>query len=65
MKNSADEKKTKSDTKKQSSPKPMRVLDEQDPVWSSLEGLTVGLSPQERSKVLRDFVESLPLKNPK
>jgi hypothetical protein len=42
----------------------MRVLDEQDPVWSSLEDLTVGLSPQERYKVLREFVKSLPLKNP-
>ena len=48
------------DTKKQSSPKPVRVVDERDQVWSSLKDLTVGLSPQERAEKLDQFVQSLP-----
>ena len=47
-----------------STQKPMRVVDEGDPVWSAVDNLTVGLSPQERSRVLIDFVNSLPLKSP-
>ena len=48
-----------SDTKKQSSPKPVRVMDERDPVWSSVKDLTVGLDPKERAKALMQFVGSL------
>jgi hypothetical protein len=60
MQNLAGEKQMTSDTKKQSSPKPIRVLDEQDQVWSSIKELTVGMTPEERSLALRQFVESLP-----
>ena len=49
-----------SDMKKQSSPSPVRVVDEQDPLWSSVEDLTVGLTPDERYNVLKKLDESLP-----
>ena len=45
--------------KKQKTPKPIRVLDERDQVWSSIDSLTVGLSAQERADKLIKFVESL------
>jgi hypothetical protein len=40
--------------------KPVRVIDERDQVWSSVDNLTVGMTPEERSKKLREFVDSLP-----
>lgn len=41
-----------SNTKKQSLKSPKRVINPQDPVWSSIEEMTVGLSPKERFEVL-------------
>ena len=38
----------------------VRVIDERDQVWSSVDNLTVGMTPEERSKKLREFVGSLP-----
>ena len=38
----------------------VRVIDERDQVWSSVENLTAGMTPEERSKKLREFVDSLP-----
>ena len=38
----------------------VRVIDDRDQVWSSVDNLTVGLTPEERSKRLRDFVDSIP-----
>ena len=40
--------------------KSVRVIDERDQMWSSVENLTAGMTPEERSKKLRDFVDSLP-----
>ena len=37
-----------------------RVIDERDQMWSSVDNLTVGMTPEERSKKLREFVGSLP-----
>ena len=55
---------TSSSMKKPSSPKPIRVMDEQDQVWSSINNLVVGLSPEERAVKLSAFVDSLPAHNP-
>jgi hypothetical protein len=49
--------------KKKSSPKAVRVVDERDAVWSSVENLTVGLTPDERFEVLKKLNESLPTKS--
>ena len=38
----------------------VRVIDERDQVWSSVENLTAGMTPEERSKKLREFVDSIP-----
>ena len=40
--------------------KSVRVLDERDQMWSSVDNLTVGMTPEERSKKLREFVDSIP-----
>ena len=40
--------------------KSVRVIDERDQMWSSVENLTAGMTPEERSKKLREFVGSLP-----
>ena len=40
--------------------KSVRVIDERDQMWSSVENLTAGMTPEERSKKLREFVDSLP-----
>lgn len=40
--------------------KSVRVIDERDQIWSSVENLTAGMTPEERSKKLREFVDSLP-----
>ena len=40
--------------------KSVRVIDQRDQVWSSVDNLTAGMTPEERSKKLRDFVDSLP-----
>jgi len=40
--------------------KSVRVIDERDQLWSSVENLTAGMTPEERSKKLREFVDSLP-----
>ena len=32
-----------------------RVIDERDQMWSSVDNLTVGMIPAERSKKLREF----------
>ena len=37
-----------------------RVIDERDQIWSSVENLTAGMTPEERSKKLREFVDSIP-----
>jgi len=37
-----------------------RVIDERDQVWSFVDNLTAGMTPEERSKKLREFVDSLP-----
>ena len=37
----------------------VRVIDEQDQLWSSADNLIVGMTPEERSKKLRGFVDSL------
>ena len=48
-------------SKKTSEPsKSPRVLDERDQMWSSVDNLTVGMTPEERSKKLREFVDSIP-----
>jgi hypothetical protein len=54
-----------SDTKKPSSPKPIRLIDERDQAWSSLNAMVAGMSPEERSQALQKFVESLPSQEPK
>ena len=40
--------------------KSLRVIDERDQMWSSVDNLTVGMTPEERSKKLREFVDSIP-----
>ena len=40
--------------------KSVRVIDERDQMWSSVENLNAGMTPEERSKKLREFVDSLP-----
>ena len=40
--------------------KSVRVIDERDQMWSSVDNLTTGMTPEERSKKLREFVGSLP-----
>ena len=45
--------------KKQKTPKPIRVLDERDQVWSSIKDLTVGMNPDQRYLALKQFVNSL------
>ena len=40
--------------------KSVRVIDERDQLWSSVENLTTGMTPEERSKKLREFVDSIP-----
>jgi hypothetical protein len=40
--------------------KSVRVIDERDQIWSSMENLTAGMTPEERSKKLREFVDSIP-----
>ena len=40
--------------------KSVRVIDERDQMWSSVDNLTVGITPEERSKKLREFVDSIP-----
>ena len=40
--------------------KSVRVIDERDQAWSSVDNLTAGMTPAERSKKLREFVGSLP-----
>jgi hypothetical protein len=45
--------------KKQKTPKPIRVLDERDQVWSSIKDLTVGMTPDQRYQTLKQFVDSI------
>ena len=59
MKNSADEKKMASATKKQSLPKKVKVIDERDQTWSSLNNLTAGMDPEERFQFLNNFVNEV------
>jgi len=40
--------------------KSVRVIDERDQMWSYVDNLTAGMTPEERSKKLREFVDSLP-----
>ena len=40
--------------------KSVRVIDERDQMWSSVENLNAGMTPEERSKKLREFVDSIP-----
>jgi hypothetical protein len=40
-------------------PSDARVIDEKDPMWSSLDNLTVGMTPHERAQYLMDLVETL------
>ena len=40
--------------------KSIKVIDDRDQMWSSVDNLTVGMTPEERSKKLREFVDSLP-----
>ena len=42
------------------SSKSVRVIDERDQIWSSVDNLTAGMTPEERSKKLREFVDSIP-----
>ena len=37
-----------------------KIIDERDQMWTSIDNLTVGMTPEERSKKLREFVGSLP-----
>lgn len=53
-------KQPKNQLKKQSAPWQERVIDPRDPLWSSIKELTVGQSPEQASKTLREFVDSLP-----
>jgi hypothetical protein len=45
---------------KQSAPWQERVIDPLDPLWFSISNLTVGQTPEQASKTLMEFVESLP-----
>ena len=45
--------------KKHPLPSDARVIDERDPMWSSLDNLTVGMTPSQRASYLIDLVESL------
>jgi len=36
-----------------------QVLDERDPLWSSLTNLTAGMSPEKRAQYLINLVENL------
>ena len=38
---------------------PRRVLDERDPLWSSLDNLTAGMSAQERASYLMNAVKEM------
>jgi hypothetical protein len=38
---------------------PERVLDERDPLWSSLDNLTAGMTAQERSRYLINAVKEM------
>ena len=38
---------------------PRMVVDERDPLWSSIDNLTAGMSPQERSRYLINMVAEL------
>ncbi len=38
----------------------IKVIDERDQMWSSVDNLTAGMTPEERSKKLREFVDSIP-----
>lgn len=40
--------------------KSVRVIDERDQMWSSVDNLTAGMTPEKRSKKLREFVDSIP-----
>jgi hypothetical protein len=40
--------------------KSVRVIDERDQMWSSVDNLTAGMTPEERTKKLREFLGSLP-----
>lgn len=40
--------------------KSVRLIDERDQMWSSVDNLTAGMTAAERSKQLREFVDSLP-----
>ena len=40
--------------------KSVRVIDGRDQMWSSVDNLTAGMTPEERSKKLREFVDSIP-----
>ena len=42
---------------------PKRVLDERDPMWSSLDNLTAGMSAQERASYLIDAVKEMTKKD--
>ena len=42
---------------------PKRVLDERDPMWSSLDNLTAGMSAQERANYLIDAVKEMTKKD--
>ncbi len=46
-------------TKKQSTPKPMRLVDEQNPVFASLENLTQGMTPEQAAMYRIEFVEAM------
>jgi hypothetical protein len=47
------------DTKKQSLPKKVRVIDGRDQMWSSLKNKTSGMDPQERFQFLDNFVNEV------
>ena len=46
-----------------SSNSPVKVIDERDQIWSSIDNLTAGMTPDERYKRLADFSESIPTVN--
>ena len=64
MQNLVGEKQMTLDMKKQSSPKQIRVLDEQDQVWSSIKNLTAGMSAEQRSQFLMKLVDSMEKSSP-
>ena len=53
----------KADLMKQPSGRTNRVIDARDPLWSSLDSLTVGMSPHERSQYLMKMVDELTKKS--